>query len=438
MIERSVVYTEGGIVQWSYRCTESYIREIEMAVRKNEKSVSGHVLVYREEHGCVFVLCYHPSFPVQNADDILSRVGKELGEKHNLQSEFLDSKEIEEVFWRCVKEEPRAETTEKKRPRKKSVGVLMLETGKKTSGSSFLDSLSGMLPGTGCLEKKHVKGALEKIKEKLIEKNVSVVVADEICQEVEKRVVGKKRGWSDVVRSSMVDFLMRKIQTEKSESILSDIEKKKGMYRIMFVGVNGVGKTTTVAKICFWLLNSGNNVLVAGCDTFRSGALEQLQEHTRRLNEAAESHGGTVELFERGYGREPAKVGKEALRYGESTGADVLVVDTAGRMPENKKLMSELVAVVRTTKPDRIVFVGECLTGNSSVTQIEEFNKAFSLCGRRIDGLILSKWDSVEGKIGSALTMGMTARAPILFIGTGQGYDALREINTEAITDLLL
>jgi signal recognition particle receptor subunit alpha len=153
---------------------------------------------------------------------------------------------------------------------------------------------------------------------------------------------------------------------------------KKKPYVITFCGVNGVGKSTNLAKICYWLLSNGLGVCIAACDTFRAGAVEQLRTHQRKLNAAQEASGNDarIVLYEVGYGKDPAGIARDAIAFAAKEGHDVVLVDTAGRMQDNTPLMAALAKLVSVNNPDLVLFVGEALVGNEAVDQLSKFNQA--------------------------------------------------------------
>ncbi|MCX8169528.1 MAG: signal recognition particle-docking protein FtsY, partial [Candidatus Methanomethyliaceae archaeon] len=199
--------------------------------------------------------------------------------------------------------------------------------------------------------------------------------------------------------------------------ILSIIRSKKP-FVIMFIGVNGTGKTTTIAKIGKYLMDNGLKVVFACSDTFRAGAEEQLEVHANRLG---------VKLIKHRYGADPAAVAYDAISYAKSNRIDVVLIDTAGRMQTDRGLMDEMQKIHRVAKPDLTVFVGDALTGNDALNQAQEFNNFVP-----IDAIVLTKIDA-DAKGGAAISISHVLRKPIIFLGVGQGYSDLIKFDPEWI-----
>ncbi|CAG8472385.1 6753_t:CDS:10, partial [Acaulospora colombiana] len=277
---------------------------------------------------------------------------------------------------------------------------------------------------------------LAQMKEHLIKKNVAADIATHLCDSVARNLVGQKTGNFKTIQSTVkqsMEVAAKRILTPKtSVDLLRDISQAQAEsrpYTICFIGVNGVGKSTNLSKTCFWLLQNGLKVLIAACDTFRSGAVEQLRVHVRNLNALGQN--STVELYERGYGKDAAGIAKDAINYGKVNRFDVVLIDTAGRMQDNEPLMRALAKLVSVNNPDKIIFVGEALVGNEAVDQLTKFNQALKdFSGlqnpRHIDGIILTKFDTIDDKVGAALSMAYITGQPILFVGTGQTYTDLK------------
>jgi len=189
-----------------------------------------------------------------------------------------------------------------------------------------------------------------------------------------------------------------------------------------------------LAKVCSWLLQNDLKVMMAACDTFRAGAIEQLEVHGRNLG---------VPVHHRGYGKDPAAVAAEAIGRARREAKNVVLIDTAGRMQDNEPLMRALAKLVGVNEPDLVLFVGEALVGNEAVDQLSKFNRALEEFGtskdpRGIDGILLTKFDTVDEKVGAAISMVYTTGQPIVFVGIGQKYSDLRQLNVQRIVSILL
>lgn len=299
------------------------------------------------------------------------------------------------------------------------------------------------LAGMRNLTKSDLQPMMDKFKDVLIGKNVAQNIAEKLMESVLHSLEGKKMesmtSVTTTVRNALEEALTRILTSRQSTDIVSEIAAKKGTgrpYVITYCGVNGVGKSTSLAKTCYYLLNHGYKVMIAACDTFRAGAVEQLRTHVRCL-------GDGVELFERGYGKDAAAVANDAIRKAKELAYDVVLVDTAGRMQDNEPLMRALSKLVEVNRPDRVLFVGEALVGNDAVDQLSKFNQALAdhqstSAPRLIDGIVLTKFDTIDDKVGAAVSMVYTTGQPIVFVGVGQTYMDLRKINTRSLVKALL
>ncbi|EDR10990.1 uncharacterized protein LACBIDRAFT_316059 [Laccaria bicolor S238N-H82] len=339
-----------------------------------------------------------------------------------------------------------------------------LDRNASSSASSLgpLGSLFARLTGSKVLTEADLKPVLEGMKQHLMKKNVAMEIADKVCENVGENLVGRKVGGfqttSAAVHLALSTSLTRILTPKTSTDLLLSIRNKLSSplpstqrrvpYSITFVGVNGVGKSTNLSKVCFWLIQNGLRVLIAACDTFRSGAVEQLRVHVRNLSmlgvDGATNSKSRVELFERGYGKDAAGIAREAIGYAQENDFDVVLIDTAGRMQDNEPLMRALAKLVAVNNPDKIIFVGEALVGNEAVDQLTKFDRALrdfsSVSGRSrgIDGMLVTKWDTVDDKVGAALSMTYVTGQPIIFVGCGQTYTDLRQLRVANVVEAIL
>lgn len=323
---------------------------------------------------------------------------------------------------------------------------------KPKSGNMF--SIFKSLVGSKNLSRDDMQPALDKLRDHLIGKNVASDIAHKLCDSVATKLDGKVLGTFDTiastVKNTITEALVQILSPKRRVDILRDCleaKKSKRPYVMAFCGVNGVGKSTNLAKICFWLIENNLNVLIAACDTFRAGAVEQLRTHTRHLNalHPPQKHGGRtmVELYEKGYGKDAAGIAMEAIRYGKEAQFDVILIDTAGRMQDNEPLMRALAKLIKVNQPDLVLFVGEALVGNEAVDQLVKFNQALADYSSDtnphiIDGIVLTKFDTIDDKVGAAISMTYITGQPIVFVGTGQTYTDLKALNAKAVVHALM
>lgn len=329
-----------------------------------------------------------------------------------------------------------------------------------TKPSATKGTLGGMfgmlkgLVGSKSLSREDMESVLEKMRDHLIAKNVAADIAVQLCESVANKLEGKVMGTfstvTSTVKQALQESLVQILQPQRRVDMLRDImdaQRRQRPYVVTFCGVNGVGKSTNLAKISFWLLENGFSVLIAACDTFRAGAVEQLRTHTRRLTalHPPEKHGGRtmVQLFEKGYGKDAAGIAMEAIAFARNQGFDVVLVDTAGRMQDNAPLMTALAKLITVNTPDLVLFVGEALVGNEAVDQLVKFNRALAdhsmaQTPRLIDGIVLTKFDTIDDKVGAAISMTYITSKPIVFVGTGQTYCDLRSLNAKAVVAALM
>ncbi len=260
----------------------------------------------------------------------------------------------------------------------------------------------------------------------LLESDVAFDVVDRISEELRVRLSGRKKK----IGESISEIVLRELKEILKEILSSnsfdfDEWAKKAVTErkpvtILFVGVNGTGKTTTIAKIAKRLMSMGYSVVLAAGDTFRAGAIEQLEEHAKRLD---------VKLIKHSPGSDPAAVIYDAIKHAESKGVDFVLADTAGRMHTKKNLIDQLGKIKRVTSPDLILFVDESIAGNDAIERAEMFNSAVG-----IDGSILTKLDA-DPKGGTAISIAYVTEKPILFMGTGQEYGDIVKFDAEWLVE---
>lgn len=259
----------------------------------------------------------------------------------------------------------------------------------------------------------------------LLEADVALPVIEEIQKKLKEELVGKKVKRELSVEDAVEIALRTAIVSVLSANPLDFdkfIEKQEKPIAIMFVGVNGTGKTTTIAKIAYRLLKMKKSCIIAAGDTFRAGAIEQLERHSEKLG---------IKLIKHQAGSDPAAVAFDAIEHAKARNKDVVLIDTAGRMQTNQNLMDEMKKIKRVASPDLILFVGDALAGNDVVEQAKKFENEVG-----IDGAILTKIDA-DAKGGAALSIAHAVGRPILFVGTGQRYEDLMEFNAKWVVDRL-
>lgn len=264
----------------------------------------------------------------------------------------------------------------------------------------------------------------------LISNDVSVEVAEKVCVEMKERLMGTNAprfgDKSDVVRTALRESLEAVMDCNNKLNIFEKISqsKKDGEpFSVMFVGINGTGKTTTIAKFTHKLQEAGYSVVLASGDTYRAGAIEQLEEHGRRLG---------VRVIRHKYGSDAAAVGFDAVEHARAQGIDVVLIDTAGRMQTNRNLMDELQKVKRVVDPNFTIMILDSLIGNDATEQAMTFNDFIGF-----DAAILTKVDA-DAKGGSSLSVPYLTGKPVLYVGVGQDYDDLEPFDAQRFAEKLL
>lgn len=272
------------------------------------------------------------------------------------------------------------------------------------------------------IQEKHVEDILFELEMELLQGDVAMEVANEVVESVKEDLVGKKiKRSNDITEYTFLALknAVSDIISIPSKSMTEMIEDKKaegGPLVVMFVGINGTGKTTTIGKLANFYMKKGYTPVIAASDTFRAGAIEQVTYHADNVG---------VKIIKHKKGSDPAAVAYDAVEHARAQGKELVLIDTAGRMQTNTNLMDEMKKIKRVSKPDLVIFVGDALTGNDATEQAKKFNEAID-----IDGVILTKADA-DSKGGASLSIGYVIKKPILFLGMGQGYDDIMEYDSE-------
>ena len=264
------------------------------------------------------------------------------------------------------------------------------------------------------LNEKDIEDVLFELEINLLESDVATEVIDSIKDSLKEKIIGsrvEKKNIQNFVKQSLIEFISETFDNAGQIDLKDRINEKKSSnqpFIIVFVGINGTGKTTSLAKVANMLKNEKFSVVIAAADTYRAGAIEQLREHTNRLN---------LKIIAQNYGSDPAAVAKDAVLYAQSHKVDCVLVDTAGRMQTSSNLMEQIAKITKVVNPDMKIFVGDSLAGNDTVNQAREFHKQV-----KFDCSILTKSDA-DARGGAALSIVKVTSSPIIYVGVGQEYD---------------
>lgn len=278
--------------------------------------------------------------------------------------------------------------------------------------STFANKLAQSLE-TRELKEDELSDALEELKLGLIESDVAYEIADKVCEMLKERAlnlrVQRAIDVKDVVKKILQDILEEEMKEppDLMEKVREKCERGEP-FVVMVMGINGTGKTTSIAKLANYIKKNGLSVLLVAADTFRAGAQEQLIKHAERLN---------VPIIRAKYGSDPAAVAFDAIQYANKRKYCGVIVDTAGRMHTDSDLMAELKKIARVIRPDYKLLVVDSLTGNDAVEQAKTFDSQIG-----VDGFFITKIDA-DVKGGTCISVSMVTGKPILFLGTGQSYN---------------
>ncbi len=280
------------------------------------------------------------------------------------------------------------------------------------------------------LSEKDLEPILWELQLQLISNDVAVDVAAKVCEELKGRLEGVAIPRFGDKTAPVMEVLKESIEsamdTDGHLDFLRLVAEKKAQgapYVILFVGINGTGKTTTIAKVTKLLQDNGHSVVLASGDTYRAGAIEQLEEHARRLG---------VRVIKHRYGSDAAAVSFDAVQHARAQGIDAVLIDTAGRMQTNRNLMDELEKIKRVVQPDLTVMVLDSLIGNDAIDQAETFNRHIGF-----DAAILTKVDA-DAKGGSSLSISYVTGKPVIYVGVGQEYGDLERFDARWFAEKIL
>ncbi|KAL6648966.1 hypothetical protein ACP70R_013190 [Stipagrostis hirtigluma subsp. patula] len=305
------------------------------------------------------------------------------------------------------------------------------------------------IAGDNVLEKSDLQPVLKALKDRLMTKNMTEDIAEKLCESVAGNLEGKKLHLSQeyrlLFRKAMEEALLHILTPRRSIDILRDVHaaNERGRpYVTIFGGVN---------VVAYWLLQHNLSVTLAACDTFRSGAVEQLRTHAHRLlvvnissippPPGPMTRARARQINYEGYEKDPAVLAKEAIEEASRNKSAVFLVETAGRMQDNQSLMRALSKLINLNSPDLVLFVGEALVGNVAVDQITNFNKQtclLFLLARLIDGILLTKFDTIDDKLEQHHPRSTYQDAPVMFVGCDQSYTDLKKLNVKSIVKTLL
>lgn len=357
--------------------------------------------------------------------------GKKSGDNKKESQEEESAEEIQEEeepkkshFWSRNNDEDTEESEEADEKTEEKKSRFWSRSNDEDSEEDEEDEPGGMFSfiTAKTISEKHLEDILWELEMGLLEGDVAMEVASAVVDSVKDDLVGCKIKRSNDITEYTYNALrnaVAEIIDIPGKSMTEMIEAKKAQGEplvVMFVGINGTGKTTTIGKLANYYLKKGYTPVIAAADTFRAGAIEQVNYHADNVG---------VKLIKHQKGSDPAAVAFDAVEHAKAQGKELVLIDTAGRMQTNTNLMDEMKKIKRVAKPDLVVFVGDALTGNDATQQASKFNEAID-----IDGVILTKADA-DSKGGASLSIGYVIKKPILFLGMGQGYDDIREYDAD-------
>lgn len=371
----------------------------------------------------------------QKSEEIAEQKQEIASEQAPEEDEPNIEKEVPKQEIRKDKEEPKEKEREEPKHEKEIAKRLEREEPKQKKEEiiklSLKTKIKSIFVGTIKLSDSEIEGFLDVLKVSMLESDVSYSTTEQFIDELHSKLKNSQihsKTIREEITSSVRGALLSVLETgsgrvEVDRLVKTRKESGEIPVKILFLGPNGAGKTTTVAKMAHHFKADGISTVLAASDTFRAAAIEQIEHHAKKIG---------VPVIKSSYGADPASIAFDAIAYAKAHKIDLVLIDSAGRQETNKSLISEIQKMVRISKPDVTIFVGESTAGNQIAEQIKEFNKFV-----KIDGIILTKLDC-DAKGGGAISISHTTGIPILFFGIGEGYDALIPYNPNFIINAIL
>jgi len=295
-----------------------------------------------------------------------------------------------------------------------------LSAASSVAKSRSIEDISEVAGETGRRLKESVlEDVLQELQMGLVEADVALPVAEELTNKVRESLAGKRIDKSFKIEEAIqlaFRAAVKQVLEDQKFSLKDALEAKDATFVIMFVGINGTGKTTVIAKLASRLQKHGYTVVLAAADTFRAGAIEQLTIHAERLG---------CKIVKHQAGGDPAAVAYDAVEHAKARKRGIVLIDTAGRMQTNTNLMDEMKKIKRVAKPDLVIFVGDSLAGSDAVEQARRFHEAVG-----IDAVVLTKIDT-DAKGGAALSIAKAVGRPIAYVSYGQEYDEFGKFDSD-------
>ena len=350
-------------------------------------------------------------------------ISKEVEEKAEEQVQEAIKKEPETIKEELKKEPIKTEEIIKPQTKEKIREIIEETPEEPKEKKSFATKLKEKIT-TKKISEKEFENLFWNLEVALMENNVAIEVIEKIKESLKMDLVNnpiEKKKVEEIIENSLKSSV-KELFKESEFDLIQKIKDSDKPYVILFLGINGSGKTTSIAKVAHLLKVNKLSVVLAASDTFRAAAIDQLQSWGDKLD---------LKVIKHDYGADAAAVAFDAIKHAKAKKTDVVLIDTAGRMHSNTNLIDELKKIVKVSKPDLKLFVGESITGNDCIEQAKTFDNAVD-----IDGIILSKAD-VDEKGGTAISISYVTDKPILFLGTGQNLGDLEKFSVSKLMESL-